>query len=328
VTQGGPLSAKLFNILVDAVVREWLRLMRETLDDSDGQLAVRVKELFAIFYVDDGYIASRDAEFLQEALNILVETFERTGLATNTKKTQAMVCTPGKIRVQLPTDSYHRLREGVAAGEESARAVVCQVCEKTLQARSIRSHLESSHDIYQQVVVPNDLLEERAGIRYEAEQVGRKMPIRCPFPGCPGKLSSAYMLRRHFRDLHPTDSVEVPWEGHYPRCERCAMQCNPRYPRHIHSQLCQMGADRRTQRDSAITSALALRQLFYVKGEVLEKVESFRYLGRILAQDDEDVRAVRSQIKKARGTWARVGQVLQALFRLWSRQQPQKSQKQ
>ena len=57
---------------------------------------------------------------------------------------------------------------------------------------------------------------------------------------------------------------------------------------------------------------MALRQLFYVEGEVLEKVESFRYLGRILAQDDEDVRAVRSQIKKARGTWARVGQVLQA----------------
>ena len=57
---------------------------------------------------------------------------------------------------------------------------------------------------------------------------------------------------------------------------------------------------------------MALRQLFYVEGEVLEKVESFRYLGRILAQDDEDVRAVRSHIKKARGTWARVGQVLQA----------------
>ncbi len=57
------------------------------------------------------------------------------------------------------------------------------------------------------------------------------------------------------------------------------MQCNPRYPRHIHLQVCQQGVERRTQRDSAITSALALRQLFYVKGEVLEKVESFRYLG-------------------------------------------------
>jgi hypothetical protein len=38
---------------------------------------------------------------------------------------------------------------------------------------------------------------------------------------------------------------------------------------------------------TAITSALALRQLFYVKGEVLEKVESFCYLGHILVQDDD-----------------------------------------
>ena len=34
VTQGGPLSARLFNIIVDAVVREWMRLIRETLDMS------------------------------------------------------------------------------------------------------------------------------------------------------------------------------------------------------------------------------------------------------------------------------------------------------
>jgi hypothetical protein len=36
----------------------------------------------------------------------------------------------------------------------------------------------------------------------------------------------------------------------------------------------------------------------------------FQYLGRLLAQDDGDVQAVRQQIRKARGTWARVGQVL------------------
>ncbi len=38
----------------------------------------------------------------------------------------------------------------------------------------------------------------------------------------------------------------------------------------------------------------------------------FRYLGRILAQDDDDVWAVRNKIKNARGIWARVGQVLTA----------------
>ncbi len=36
----------------------------------------------------------------------------------------------------------------------------------------------------------------------------------------------------------------------------------------------------------------------------MEKVESFRYLGRILGLDDDDIRAVWSQIKKARGIWA------------------------
>ncbi len=131
------------------------------------------------------------------------------------------------------------------------------------------------------------------------------MPIKCPFPRFPGKLSSANMLRRHFRDLHPKDSVVIPWKGHYPCCERCAMQCNPKYPRHIHSQVCQMGLERRTQRATAVTAALALRQLFYVDGEVLEKVDSFCCLGQILTQDDEDVWAVWNQIKKARGTWAR-----------------------
>ena len=212
----------------------------------------------------------------------------------------------------MPTDSYRRLWEGVTAGEEGKQAVICHVCKETLQARSLCLHLERAHDIYQQVVVADDLQAVRPSNRYEAKRVGRKEPIRCPVPGCPGKLSSAYMLRRHFRDVHPKDSVVVPWEGPFPRCKQCAMQCNPWYPRHIHSQVCRQGVERRTQRDSAIKSALALRQLFYVKGDVLEKVDSFCYLGRILAQDDEDVRAVRSQIWKACATWARVGQVLQA----------------
>ena len=227
MTQGGPLSAKLFYIFVDAVGREWLRIMRQTLDNSDGKLAARVEALFAIFYVDDGYIASKDAEFLQEALNIPVETIKHVSLVTNMKKMQVMVCTPGKIRVQLLVDSYQRLREGVTTEEEGKRAVVCHMCKDTLQARSLRLHLESAHNIYQQVVVANDLLEVRPSNCYKADRVGQKKPIRCPFPRCPGKLSSAYMLRRHFRDLHPKDSVVVPWEGPFPQCERCLMQCNP-----------------------------------------------------------------------------------------------------
>jgi hypothetical protein len=62
VTQGGPLSAKLFNVVVDAVVREWLRNLREemALESEEEELDEMMETLFAIFYVDDAYIASRD----------------------------------------------------------------------------------------------------------------------------------------------------------------------------------------------------------------------------------------------------------------------------
>ena len=161
------------------------------------------------------------------------------------------------------------------------------------------------------------LLDGREGVRYKAVQgirnMGKEGKLQCPHPACPGVLSTPWMLRRHFRDLHPKDTVYIPWEGGpHPRCRRCKMQCNPSYPKHVETKTCQVGMERQVQRNSAIDSAMALRRQFYVEGEVLEKVDAFRYLGRILAQDDDDIRAVRSQIKKARGIWARVSQVLRA----------------
>ena len=48
VTQGGPLSAKLFNIMVDAVVREWLRILQEELNMEGEELDSTMEALFAI----------------------------------------------------------------------------------------------------------------------------------------------------------------------------------------------------------------------------------------------------------------------------------------
>jgi hypothetical protein len=126
--QGGPLSAKLFNIILNVMVRKKMWLMRELLNNTKDDLADRIKVLLALFYVDNKYIASGNAKFLQEALDILVAMFKHVGLETNTKKTQAMVCTPGRILVQLPTDSYRCMGEGVVAGEETTHAVTCHAC--------------------------------------------------------------------------------------------------------------------------------------------------------------------------------------------------------
>jgi len=64
------------------------------------------------------------------------------------------------------------------------------------------------------------------------------------------------------------------------------------------------------QRELAMDLALAPHHHFSVQREVLEQVKVFKYLGRLMAQDDDDIRAARNQLKKARSTWAHVGQVL------------------
>jgi hypothetical protein len=69
------------------------------------------------------------------------------------------------------------------------------------------------------------------------------------------------------------------------------------------------GGERTTQ-EAAVTAAWALHQQFTIHSNVLERVEVYKYLGWMMAQDDDDAQAIRAQLRKARATWARVGKVL------------------
>ena len=232
VTQGGPLPAKLFNILVDAVAREWfVRLQQEGSMDHDAEYLTKLmRSFFVIFYVDNAYFASRDPVFLQMALDIVVKLFKRVGLETNRLKMQAMVCTPGRIRTQLPTASYHRMRLGFHTSNDwEARRVSCHHCGLKLQARSLPRHLATQHGVYQQTVGVEELLEQRASVAYHAAQ-HPDGKLTCPITGCLGVTKDGWNMRRHFRDLHPRDTVTLPKEGRsYPRCGHCGMQVNPRF---------------------------------------------------------------------------------------------------
>jgi hypothetical protein len=161
-------------------------------------------------------------------------------------------------------------------------------------------------------VISEELLADRPPATYTVAQRQTGRGLRCPFPLCEGVLKDGWNLRRHFRDVHPMDLLVVPSEGRFGCCHKCGMQVNPSYPRHYWSKECSIGAERKQQREAAVTSALALWQQFSVHGDVLELVEVFKYLGRMLAQDDDDIQAIRTQIRKARATWAHVGQVLRS----------------
>ncbi len=112
ITQGGPPSAKLFNVLVDAIAREWMQELQEGSALEPDKIDCLMATFFAIFYVNDVYLPSCNPDFLQRALDVIVGLFAHVGLETNAQKMQTMICTPGRICIQLPEDSYARVREG------------------------------------------------------------------------------------------------------------------------------------------------------------------------------------------------------------------------
>ena len=66
------------------------------------------------------------------------------------------------------------------------------------------------------------------------------------------------------------------------------------------------------QHAAAVDSAHALEQTFTAYGEVLERAEVFKYLGRLLSFNGNDVQAVRANLRKARKCWAWISRVLRA----------------
>jgi hypothetical protein len=82
--------------------------------------------------------------------------------------------------------------------------------------------------------------------------------------------------------------------------------------RHQRTQLCQEGWDKKVQHKAAETARVALTQSFTVYEEELERVEVFKYLGRLLAYNNNDTQAMRGNLKKARKSWGQVSCILRA----------------
>jgi hypothetical protein len=64
------------------------------------------------------------------------------------------------------------------------------------------------------------------------------------------------------------------------------------------------------QTNAAIANQRALEVGFTAYGEDLERVEVFKYLGRLMAMDDTDTQAIRDNLSKARKVWKRLHRLL------------------
>ncbi len=104
-------------MIVDAVVREWLRqlLRAEAARLGCGE---DVQRFLLLFYANDGVVVARRGEMHGRVVTLLVSLFERAGLQTNTAKTKCVTFLPGKIRVRLSNRAYAQRQEGLMSADQ------------------------------------------------------------------------------------------------------------------------------------------------------------------------------------------------------------------
>ena len=114
VTQEDPVSLKIFNIVVDAVVRAVMLEVCGPQEANNGFGWAAGEHNFVLF-ADYGQIAGRNPIWVQTTLTAMLRRFERVGLQTNLGKTKATVCTLGFILVQQVAKTYKRRATGERA---------------------------------------------------------------------------------------------------------------------------------------------------------------------------------------------------------------------
>ena len=80
--------------------------------------------------------------------------------------------------------------------------------------------------------------------------------------------------------------------------------------RHWKSDTCKKLQVRRSNEKAALKQWEAESVGFTINGEKIERVKEFRYLGRILTEDDDDSRCIEDQLKRARSRWWRMAKLL------------------
>jgi hypothetical protein len=115
-------------------------------------------------------------------------------------------------------------------------------------------------------------------------------------------------LRRHFVYWHFADTICILEEGSHPlpKCELCGMHIKRSATRHRTSQTCCNGQAPSAQREARKMVCQARERVFRVNNVPLQRVDTFKYLGRPLASTDSNWPAVNGNLAKARKRWGRI----------------------
>jgi exonuclease III len=313
-------SPIIFNIVIDAIVRD-IEACRPEETANAAQL----------FYADDGTITGNEPEKVQRLTDDYTERFLRVGLKMNDKKTKAMVVEGATAPTMMSKEAFDRKR-GVGDcrthREKAASKVQCQLCGAMSQKQGLPKHQSRGgcsrgreewtknpeNPINQQNQVTEQSMageEPTLPQEYCIDILVRAAKIECPVHTCSGRYSNPGALRAHFRDRHLEDTIVIKQEGRLPRCTNCGIFGRKVGASHQATKTCREATEkRRKQVEAKEHEQLKKDVVFNVGGKPIEIVDTFKYLGRVVANTDSDEAAVLRNLAQARKKWAHIQRVL------------------
>ena len=173
------------------------------LQDSFHGLSWAVGERNMLLYVDDGWIAGRVPDWVQNALAVTVESFGRVGTETNLDKTKLMVFVPGLIWGQIGKEEYKQRSTGEGATFHDRRRtrVSCSACGAAVAASSLRHHMEISDGVIPQ---QTRVLDVGMGVptTYVVSFPRILKLVECPVQVCAERAHSTGQMRENFMNRH------------------------------------------------------------------------------------------------------------------------------
>jgi hypothetical protein len=200
VQQGDIISPVIFNIVVNAIVREWYACM------NIGTVIEGTFGLGTTFYADDGRLSGTDPVRLQQGLTIVADLFKRMGLCLNTNKTKAMVYFGGAGSKRMSAEAYARCFDKflLTQRQRAAEKVSCPQCNKRMNRQHLPLHQHEAHGLplLHMPPIPDETTSQTYHVDFPLPLVS-EIRIPCPVPDCPYPGATTHTkLQQHFRNVH------------------------------------------------------------------------------------------------------------------------------
>ena len=152
----------------------------------------------------------------------------------------------------------------------------------------------------------------RQPTHYEISFPLHESSSNCPVHGCPYTAPTRVKMYRHFANRHLGDTIRIQEDEGVSQCVSCGIVGHQVLSeRHMTSKDCVDRSGRQTRFRILKAQSNTVNNISFSINDVeLQRVYSYKYLGRMITNTDCDNDAIERQLERARSKWKRFSAIL------------------